>query len=54
MSAGRRWRLIYPIHQPQALDLNGDGWLCKLDLPSGIGGSLNGGFTFFDSVVKPR
>jgi hypothetical protein len=49
---GAEWQLIYPIHQPQAADLNGDGWLCRLDLPSGQGGVLAGGFTFFDNVVQ--
>jgi len=49
--SGADWRLIYPIHQPQAQDHNGDGWLCRLDLSSGQGGVLAGGFTFFDNVV---
>ena len=41
------WRLILPIHQPQAADHNGDGWLCRLDL-------RNGTFTFHDNVVRER
>jgi hypothetical protein len=42
---GSWWRLILPIHQPQAADHNGDAWLCRLDLPSGS-------FTFHDNVVR--
>ena len=49
--SGADWGLIYPIHQPQAMDHNGDGWLCHLDLPSGQGGVFGRGFTFFDNVV---
>jgi hypothetical protein len=49
---GADWHLIYPIHQPQAADQNGDGWLCRLDLPSGQGGVFGLGFTFFDNVVQ--
>lgn len=48
---GADWVLVLPIHQPQAMDHNGDGWLCRLNLPSGRGGVLAGGFTFFDDVV---
>lgn len=42
---GAWWRLIQPIHNPNPADLNGDGWLCRLDLP-------NGGFTGHDNVVR--
>ena len=52
--AGAEWRLVFPVHQPQAADKNGDGWLCRLDLNSGMGGVLGGGFTFFDNVVRER
>ncbi len=51
---GSSWRLIFPQHQPQAADLNGDGWLCRMDLPSGTGGPFGLGFTFFDNVVPER
>ena len=51
---GAWWTRILPIHQPQPMDHNGDGWLCRLDLPSGRGGVLGGGFTFFDNVVPER
>ena len=44
---GAWWRPILPVHQPQAADHNGDGWLCRLDLP-------NGTFTFHDNVVQER
>jgi hypothetical protein len=40
-----RWRLIQRIHNPNPADLNGDGWLCRLDLPSG-------GLTGHDNVVR--
>jgi len=50
--SGAEWQLIYPIHQPQAMDHNGDGWLCRLDLSSGQGGVFGLGFTFFDNVVE--
>jgi hypothetical protein len=49
---GAEWQLIYPIHQPQAADMNGDGWLCRLDLNAGQGGPFGLGFTFFDNVVQ--
>jgi hypothetical protein len=26
---GGEWELVYPQHQPQAADQNGDGWLCR-------------------------
>jgi hypothetical protein len=42
---GAWWRIILPIHQPQAADQNGDQLLCRLDLPSGS-------FTFHDNVVR--
>ena len=48
---GADWFLVLPIHQPQAMDHNGDGWLCRLNLPSGQGGVLAGGFTFHDNDV---
>ena len=38
------WRIVLPIHQPQAMDHNGDTLLCRLDLN-------NGSFTFHDNVV---
>ena len=43
---GAPWRLILPVHQPQAADHNGDEWLCRLDLPNGKG------FTFHDNTVR--
>ena len=43
--AGAWWRLILPVHQPQAADHNGDTFLCRLDLP-------NGSFTFRDNTVR--
>lgn len=49
---GAEWQLILPLHQPQAADKNGDGYLCRLDLNSGLGGVFGLGFTFFDNVVK--
>ena len=52
--AGAEWQLVLPVHQPQAADKNGDGWLCRLDLNSGMGGVLGLGFTFFDNVVQER
>ena len=52
--AGAEWQLVFPVHQPQAADKNGDGWLCRLDLKSGMGGVLGLGFTFFDNVVQER
>lgn len=26
--AGAQWQLVFPQHQPQPEDRNGDGWLC--------------------------
>jgi hypothetical protein len=37
--------MILPIHQPQAADHNGDGWLCRMDL-------RDGSFTFHDNTVR--
>jgi hypothetical protein len=51
---GADWSLILPIHQPQAADHNGDGWLCRRDLPSDNGGPFGGGFTFRDNVLEPE
>ena len=45
---GTSWELILPQHQPQAADLNGDGWLCRLFV------GIDGGFTFHDNVVRKR
>ena len=42
---GAWWRLVQPIHVPHPADHNGDGWLCRLDLP-------DGGFTGHDNVVR--
>ena len=39
------WRIVLPIHQPQAMDHNRDSLLCRLDL-------RNGSFTFHDNVVR--
>ena len=52
--AGADWQLVYPTHQPQAADNNGDGWLCRLllDAPAPQGGRIGGDFTFFDNVVQ--
>ena len=44
---GAWWRIVQPIHLPQPADHNGDGLLCRLDLP-------NGSFTFHDNVVRER
>jgi hypothetical protein len=51
---GADWQLVYPIHQPQAADKNGDGWLCRLLLnaPAPQGGRIGGDFTFFDNDVR--
>ena len=49
---GAEWHLIYPQHQPQAADHNGDGWLCTLNLNAEQGGVFGRGFTFFDNVVR--
>lgn len=35
--SGGSWRLVFPIHQPQAADHNGDGWLCRADFWVGPG-----------------
>jgi hypothetical protein len=43
--SGASWRMILPIHQPQAADHNGDGWLCRMDL-------RDGSFTFHDNTVR--
>lgn len=51
---GSDWYLILPQHQPQPADKNGDGWLCRRDLSSGLGGPFLGGFTFHDNVVHER
>lgn len=45
---GTSWVLVLPQHQPQAADLNGDGWLCRLFI------GTEGDFTFFDNVVRDR
>ena len=52
--AGAGWHLIYPMHQPQAADRNGDGWLCTYDFPADMGGIFGLGFTFFDNVIPLR
>lgn len=50
---GADWQLVYPTHQPQAADKNGDGWLCRLllDASAPQGGRIGGGFTFRDNNV---
>ena len=45
---GTSWEPVFPQHQPQAADLNGDGWLCRLFV------GPDGQFTFFDNVVRER
>ena len=50
---GAGWVLVLPIHQPQAADHNGDGWLCRHDLNSDNSGRLGLGFTFRDNVLEP-
>ena len=34
---GPKWQLVYPMHQPQAADKNGDGWLCRANFWVGPG-----------------
>ena len=35
--AGGHWQLVFPQHQPQPADKNGDGWLCRADFFVGPG-----------------
>lgn len=42
---GGAWVLVDPIHQPQAADHNGDGWLCRANFFVGPG------FLGIDNVV---
>ena len=42
------WVLVLPIHQPQAADKNGDGWLCRADFWVGPG------LLAVDNVVRNR
>ena len=43
---GGEWQLVFPQHQPQAADQNGDGWLCR------AGFFVGPGFLAIDNVVR--
>jgi hypothetical protein len=44
--AGGAWQLVFPQHQPQAADQNGDGWLCR------AGFFVGPGLLAIDNVVR--
>jgi hypothetical protein len=43
---GGQWQLVFPQHQPQPEDQNGDGWLCRARFFVGPG------LLFIDNVVR--